>query len=237
MGVAKNIGRACMALMASSVILFSQTTLAQNVNSAYWQWWELTGGAKGNFVSNGVWNDLAKAPITGSNGAWTLKPNTSLCQDNIDSNDAGGITYWCTDKKWVEMKTYEQTTVTAGAPSKATFNGCFGPATGMTSSTVSAFVWIGSTTYQQFAFESSSSACWNFELDILGDVDVIVQKGFIVDGPNADPRDGDPGSIIAYEGATVAPGYSQFAPGIPALPLGGLLGLIALVGWMGMRRR
>lgn len=224
----------CAFLMAG----FGQTVLAQDINSAYFNWFGHTDGVKGNYISGGVWNDLTKAPITGSNGAWTLGPNFSLCGDNRATGTAADITYWCTDKKYVEMLTYENQTVAAGAPSKWNFKGCFGPATGMTGLKVSAFVKILSSNYADtYAFQSSDAACWDFSLDILGDVTVQAQRGFIVEGLNSDPTVDAAGSIIAYEGTTVAPGFSQFAPGIPALPLGGLLGLIALVGWMGMRRR
>ena len=242
MRVSRMLRKLSGVLLAGAAISFCQIGAAQSLDAnGYWYWWTLVDGAKGAVQGDGngqVWTDRTKAPATGSDGAWTLAPNTSLCQDNLDLNDAGGITYWCTDKKWVKMKTYETTTVAAGAPSKATFSGCFGPATGMSGHTVSAFLSILAADYSAtYANDESSAACWDLEFDIAGDVPVIVQKGYIVEGPNADPRDGAPGSIIAYEGVTVAPGFAQFAPGIPALPLGGLLGLIALVGWMGMRRR
>ena len=227
-----------VALGATFAAAVVQVGMAQDINSAYFNWFNHTDGVKGGYISGQVWNDLAKAPISGSNGAWTLGPNTSLCADNRATGTPADITYWCTDKKYVEMLTYENQTVPAGDPSKWNFKGCFGPATGMSGLKVSAFVKILSSNYlDTYAFQSSDAACWDFSLDILGDVTVQAQRGFIVEGLNSDPTVDAAGSIVAYEGATVAPGFAQFAPGIPALPIGGLLGLIALVGWMGMRRR
>ena len=92
----------CALLMAG----FGQTVLAQDINSAYFNWFGHTDGVKGSYISGGVWSDLTKAPITGSNGAWTLGPNFSLCGDNRATGTAADITYWCTDKKYVEMLTY-----------------------------------------------------------------------------------------------------------------------------------
>lgn len=238
MGLLKTLRAGILAGGVAVSVVFAQGAMAQDINAAYFNWFAHTDGVKGGYIAGGVWNDLSKAPITGSNGAWTLGNNMSLCADNRATGTAADIAYWCTDKKYVEMLTYENKTVVAGAPSKWNFKGCFGPATGMSGHKVSAFVKILSENYADtYAFQSSDAACWDFSLDILGDVTVQAQRGFIVEGLSSDPTVDEAGSIVAYEGRTSAPGFAPREEGIPTLPFGGLLGLIALMGWMGWRRK
>ena len=234
-------GASASALLIVS-LMASSTVSATTLNGAYWNWFNLANGAAGGFVDGGVWADLSKASAVQAGDQISLTVNTSLCQDALTNNDAGAITYWCDEKKWVEMLTYENTLVAAGAPSVTTFQGCFGNSA-MPDNTVKAFVKVLAADFSQIYAEefSDDAACWNISFDILGDVAVNVQKGFQVLGPNADPRDGDPGSITAYLGATVNPDNSPTTSAdpdaIPALPLWALFGLAGVVGLMGLRRK
>ena len=227
--------------LVTASMLVSSAVSATTLNGAYWNWFDLAGGAPGGYVSGGVWTDLSKAPVSQAGDRVSLAVNTSLCQDNLDSGDAGGITYWCDDKKWVEMLTYETVLVPAGDPSVATFSGCFGDSD-MPGNTAKAFVKILAEDYSATYAEefSADAACWDISFDILGDAAVQVQKGFQVLGPNADPRDGDAGAIVAYIGATQNPDSSSAVTdptGIPVLPLWALFGLAGLIGLMGLRRK
>ena len=226
------------AFVAASMLVSSAVS-ATTINGAYWNWFNLVDGAAGGFVDGGVWNELPKAPVSQSGDSVTLAVNTSLCQDGLDAADSGAITYWCDDKKWVEMLTYETVLVPAGAPSVATFTGCFGDST-MTANSAKAFVKILAEDYSAtYAQEfSEDAACWDISFDILGDAAVQVQKGFQVLGPNADPRVGAAGAVTAYIGATSNPDAAAGGPeGIPVLPLWALFGLAGLIGLMGLRRK
>ena len=226
-------------LVAGATLVLSQMAGATTLNGAYWNWWELVDGAQGGYVSGGVWAELDKAPAVQSGNNVTLAPNTSLCQDNIDNNDAGGIEYWCDAGKWIEMLSYENTEVPQGTdPYVETFTGCFTNDEMPAGVTVSAFVKVLSADFSQtYAEEFQSSTCWDISFDILGDATVQVQKGFQVWGPNADPRDGDPGSVTAVMGITQLPTPGNFAEGIPATPIWALFGMAGLLALLGIRRR
>ncbi len=222
-------------LVAGAALVLSQMAGATTLNAAYFNVFNLGEGGPGDYQFGDVWGSLELAPAIQIGTTVALAPNTSLCGDNIGGD---GEAYWCTEGKWVEMLTYEQTEVPAGDFSRATFTGCFTNDELPAATTVSAFVKILGTDYSLYAEDFQSSACWDISFDILGDVPVIVQKGFQVWGPNADPRDGDPGSVTALMGITELTQNSQFDPNaIPALPLGGLFGLIGLVAWLGLRRK
>ena len=231
------------ALVAASMLV-SSTVAATTIGSAYWQWWTIVDGGQG--VGQGpeygaVWDTPATAPFSQTGNQVSLAVNTSLCQDNLNSGDAGGITYWCDDKKWVRMQTYENVSVPAGDPSVATFSGCFGNST-MTGNTVKAFLKILAPNYSQTYAEvfSGDAECWDHSFELDGSA-VNVQKGFEVLGPNANPNDGDPGAVVAYIGATQNPDDISSAledpTGIPVLPLWALFGLAGLIGLMGLRRK
>ena len=226
------------ALVAASM-LASGAVSATTLNGGYFNWFAYTGGSAGGYISGSVWGNIPLAPAVQNGNQVTLGVNTSLC---ADQTDASGVTYWCTDKKWVEMLTYENTTVPAGASSVASFSGCFGNST-FTKHTVKAFVKILSENYADTYAQdySADGACWDISFDILGDATVQVQKGFQVLGPNADaanPVDGDDGAVVAYIGATVNPDQQSEGPeGIPVLPLWALFGLAGLIGLMGFRRK
>jgi len=67
-----------------------------------------------------------------------------------------------------------------------------------------------------------------------------VQHGFAVSGPTVRPDEVDDyGSVVVDLGAAcAAPPSAEADPNaIPALPLGGLFGLIGLVAWLGVRRK
>ena len=221
-------------LVAGAALVLSQMAGATTLNAGYFNWFELVDGGPGNYISGGVWGELDKAPAIQSGNNVMLAPNTSLCEDNIGGEGEG---YWCTEGKWVEMLTFEETPVPAGDPSVATFTGCFTNDEMPADVTVSAFVKIFGTDYSLYAEDLQSSTCWNISFDILGDVPVIVQKGFQVLGPNADPRDGDPGSVTAVMGITQLPTPGNFAEGIPATPIWALFGMAGLLALLGVRRR
>ena len=90
------------------------------------------------------------------------------------------------------------------------------------------------TYYEEY---DGSGACYSIPWSIAGDADVILQRGVMISGPNG-LADADYGSSTVYLNTTAVPGAPE--PGdpnaIPVLPLGGLLGMIALLGVFGIRR-
>ena len=221
-------------LVAAAALVLSQMAGATTLNAAYFNVFNLGEGGPGAYLFGDVWGSLELAPAIQSGNNVTLAPNTSLCDDNIGGEGEG---YWCTEGKWVEMLTFEETPVPAGDPSVATFTGCFVDDEIPAATTVSAFVKILGTDYSVYAEDFQSSTCWDISFDILGDAPVIVQKGFQVWGPNADPRDGDPGSVTAVMGITQLPTPGNFAEGIPATPIWALFGMAGLLALLGIRRR
>ena len=50
--------------LVTASMLVSSAVSATTLNGAYWNWFELVGGAPGGYVSGGVWAELAKAPAS-----------------------------------------------------------------------------------------------------------------------------------------------------------------------------
>ena len=133
-----------------------------------------------------------------------------------------------TTRKWVVMSTFEQALIASGAPSDATFSGCFGNTTNLPENSVRAFVKVFAADFSAlYASDFSTSGCWDISIPIVGDVDVQVQRGFEMSGPNNDPRAGAAGTINAYMSATSNPeagggsgsGSGGTPEAIPTLPL------------------
>lgn len=241
----KVAGKLVSVITAGVVALgFSVASVAQAPNVIFNNIFDLngTGDGPGGYIFSEVYGDLSRGVLSGDASTWTMAPNIGYHQDTCP-----GDAFWCDNggagpggNKWVEASMFNETLIPAsGSPSVENFTACV-DASGLAApyAVTTAFIKVFSTSYQLFG-EVYGPICGALNIDILGDVDVIVQKGFVFQGPNANPA-ADNGSAVAYIGATSLPGSG--APSgpldptaIPVLPLWALLALTAVVGFFGSR--
>jgi len=171
----------------------------------------------------------------------TLMPQTITCDGNAADKD----TEWGCDgsgpnknygKNWQEILYFQTDRKTAAETS--TFKGCIGGGNLDAAYTVKGFVKVLRDDFQQTFFNEAQEGCFSIDYTIVGDAPVQLQRGVILDGPNG-LSGKDYGKQYVYLGATSLPAVASAnrdADAIPVLPLGGLLGLIAILGLLGSRR-
>lgn len=171
-----------------------------------------------NITCNGNAND--KDTVWGCDGSGPIAGYGKLIQDLLFFNE---VTYANGDD-----------------PASGVWQGCFGANDLAEGYSRQAFVKVlqnggnYDTYYEEY---DGSGACYSIPWSIAGDADVILQRGVMISGPNG-LADADYGSATVYLNTNAVPGAPE--PGdpnaIPVLPLGGLLGMIALLGMFGIRR-
>lgn len=221
-----------------------------------------TGDGAGGFVYNEVYSDLPRGGLAGSAGSWTLSPNTGYYEDvcYAGNPDPGALAFWCqgTDaagsgNKWIQAIMSSDELVPIGPGGTYTFTAC-SDTSGLSAPYVvtNSFIKVltdgaanGDGIYNVIGeVYGAGSGSTDLSIDVLGDTNVIVQKGFTFEGPNANPAAvASIGAAGVSVGATcsVAPPPStgpdaESAKGIPVLPFWGLLGLTALLGLFGTRQ-
>ena len=243
--------------LAASATLSSSFANAITVDNGYFSVFGL--GADGIAPNFGAyqfaegWTDLSKMRFEQSGSVVTLKPNVSLCADQLEGPDGSppvasspNPDYWCNNtvagepygNKWVEFLAFEALPLTTAATS-GNFKGCWGLNTLPTGYEVLTFVKRFDTSYNLLQEQYDGSACWN--IDYSAGASENIQVGFIIKGPNGRPYNNNDralGQAKAYIGVTSVPGVGvpEGASNIPTLPLGGLLGIVALLGLLGARR-
>ena len=243
----KVTGRLFAAMAAGVLALgFSTVGFAQAPSGVFNNVFDLNaaGDGAGGYIYSEPYGDLAGGGLSGDASSWALAPNTgyyaAVCP---------GDAFWCDNagagpggNKWVEASMYSEALISAsGSPSVEMFAACV-DTSGLAApyEVTTAFIKVFSTSFDLFG-EVYGPVCGELSIDVLGDVDVIVQKGFVIQGPNANPA-ADTGAAIAYIGATSLPGSGFGAGGsgdpraIPTLPLWALFGLTAIVGLIGSRK-
>ena len=241
----KVTGRLCAVMAAGMLAMgFSAVSSAQAPNGIFNNVFDLnaTGDGAGGYIYSEPYGDLAGGGLSGDTSAWALGPNTgyyaAVCP---------GDAFWCDNggagpggNKWVESSMYNEALIPAsGSPSVEMFTACV-DTSGLAAPYVvtTAFIKVFSTNFDLFG-EVYGPVCGELSIDVLGDVDVIVQKGFVFQGPNANPA-ADNGAATAYIGVTSLPGSGPVGPGdptaIPTLPIWALFGLTAILGLFGSRK-
>lgn len=190
-------------------------------------------------------DDSSLSQFSQSGNRVILKPNVHFCANALGQTQAD-IDYWCytpatPDKgKWMMARTYTTTNVPVGPASTVEFEGCIVSNT-LTDHTFSAFVRVFNADYSALWYEETDgNGSFSLPAALAGDAEVNVQVGFTLSGPTVSPDQiNDYGSVVVDMGAAcAAPPTAEADPNaIPALPLGGLFGLIGLVAWLGVRRR
>jgi hypothetical protein len=196
-------------------------------------------GSQGGYEFGFGWTDPALLRIDQNGNSITFYPNTSLCRDDANwcdaTNELGGNWY-------VEASAFAETVVNAGdAAQDFEFKGCFTGGTLTSNHTLVAFMQVlnpdaGFAVYDG-TYQADSTGCWNFTHSETGANNAVVQYGLKMVGQNVDPAFADQ---MGYYGATLnaepAPPLPADAARIPTLPVGALLVLLGLVGWIGGRR-
>ena len=229
----------------------SSVATATTIDSGYWNPYFYganppSQGAAIDWSPNGfVPDEPALAQFTQSGNRIVLKPNVSFCQNALGQAQAD-IDYWCytaatPDKgKWLKTASFDHTNVPVGPASTIDFTGCVVSNT-LTQHSFTAFVKVFNSDYSQLWYEEyDGSGTFQLPATLAGDAIANVQVGFEMSGPTVSPADiDDYGSVVVDMGAAcAAPPVGDADPNaIPALPLGGLFGLIGLVAWLGVRRR
>jgi hypothetical protein len=221
---------------------FTHAAKAQSIDGAFANVFELTGGARGNYVTGFGWGDLSLAIANVNGSSVTLQPNGSLYADNPGDSfwrDNGGAGPG--GNKWVEMSVFGTQTIPAsGSQSTETFTGCALSNTLAAPYSAVAFIRVFSEDFSQLFGEvtAGTGGTFNLSIDITGDVNVQVQKGFQTSGPNANPADlPDLGAVNISIGAPCAasgPGGDGLTK-IPVLPIWALALLAGVLGLVGAR--
>lgn len=196
-------------------------------------------GSQGGYEFGFGWTDPSLLRIDQNGNSVTFYPNTSLCNDDANWCDAtnalGGNWY-------VEASAFAETAVNAGdAAQDFEFKGCFTGGTLTSNHTLVAFMQVlnpdaGYAVYDG-TYQADSTGCWNFTHSETGANNAVVQYGLKMMGQNVDPAFADE---MGFYGATLnaepAPPLPVDAARIPTLPIGALLVMLGLVGWIGGRR-
>ena len=239
-----------LAAMAGGLLAacLSMASAATDLTSGYSNVFALNNDfSKGGYQFGFGWDPAnAGSGITQSGNTVVLTAQKITCNgDAADKDtvwgcdDSGPITGY--GKLVQDLLFFNQTEKNAadGADS-GVWRGCFGGNDLADGYSRSAFVKVlqnggnYDTYYEQY---DGDSACYSIPWSVAGDADVLLQVGVMISGPNG-LAGIDYGSATVYMNRTALP--SAPAPGdpnaIPALPLGGLLGMIALLGFFGTRR-
>ena len=174
-----------------------------------------------------------------------LYPQAVTC--NSDANDKD--TYWGCDGsgpadgyggKFENRLVYEDSDL--ASVSTGVWQGCFASGGDLDEAyTVEAFVKILKADYSEtWYFETDDSQCWSIPWTSEDTVAKKLQMGFILSGPNG-LAGVDYGSQTAYIGLTSLPSDGPLVPSgkpnaVPVLPAGGVLGLVALMGYLVRRK-
>ena len=244
--------------LAASAAVSSGFANAITVNDGYFKVFELgADGIAPNFGAyqfENSWTDLSLMRFEQSGSVVTLKPNMSLCADQLEGPDGSppvasspNPDYWCNNNvagepygnKWVEFLAFEATQTSAAT--SGTFKGCWGASTIPSGIELITFVKTFDASYNLITEQYDGDACWSIPYSTDGSALRNVQIGFIMKGPNGRPYGNNEvllGEAKAYIGVDSAPGVGvpEGASSIPTLPLGGLLGIVALLGLLGARR-
>lgn len=254
----RKISKVCVSgALAFSALLSPGLANAITVDNGYFGVFGLASdGIAPNFGAyqfGEAWTDLSKMRFEQSGTTVTLRPNVSLCADQLEGPDGSAPVastpnpdYWCNNtvagepygNKWVEFLAFEALPLTTAATS-GNFKGCWGLNTLPAGYEVLTFVKRFDTGYSLLQEQYDGSACWN--IDYTAGASENVQIGFIIKGPNGRPYNNNEralGQAKAYIGVTSPPGVGvpEGASNIPTLPLGGILGIVALLGLLGARR-
>jgi hypothetical protein len=198
---------------------------------------------KGNAKYDFGWDPKGAGAGATQNGTTvTLKPQTITCDGNAADKD----TEWGCDgsgpnkdygKNWQDILFF-QTDEKSNAET-STFKGCIGGGKLDSTYTVKGFVKVLKQDFTQtYFYEAKEGPCFSIDYTIVGDATVQLQRGVILEGPNG-LSGKDYGEQYVYLGATALPAVASAnrdADAIPVLPLGGVLGLIAILGLLGSRR-
>ena len=227
------------ALLISAV---SASVGAQSLDQFYVNAWNLNAdGSQGGYVTGFGWTDPAKLRVEQNGNSITFYPNISLCAEAADA-------FWCNDEsalgggKYIEASAFTETAITAGgAAQDFEFKGCFTGGTLTSNHSLVAYMQVlnpdaGYSVYEG-TYQADSTGCWNFTHSETGENNAIVQYGLKMAGQNVAPANADQ---MGFYGATLnaepAPPLPADAARIPTLPVGALLVLLGLVGWIGGRR-
>ena len=181
----------------------------------------------------------------------TVAGNTNTLQPNFNTyNDNPGNAYWRNNggagplgNKIFEGSLYYEAPIPAGATTME-FNGTVDANTIDAGYTVEAFVTVNPAVFPPPATQvdviAAADATFSISLDVSAFAGLPVQAGFRVRGLNANPADeGALGSVVTTVAQleTVIPPPPPGPTPVPALPLWGLLALVGLIGFLGLRRR
>lgn len=238
-----------------AVFGFSAGVTAATLDGGYWEVWDNVAP----YPSKGPrtdWGgpaaiqpaDPTLAQFSQNGDTITLRPNTNLCSDNL-GNAPADIDYWCYRPgqagagftgHWLVASSFDHTNIPVGPATTVEFSGCIVSNT-LTDHTFTAFVKVFNADYSQLWYEDyDGTNSFSLPATIAGDAEVNVQVGFTMEGPTVHPDDiNDYGSVEVELGdACVQAPTGRLGPNaVPALPIGGLLALVGLVGWLGLRRR
>lgn len=212
------------------------------------------GDGAGGFVYNEVYTDLARGGFSGSSGSWTLSPNTGYYEDVCFGSDPGGLDFWCqgtgdtgSGNKWIQAIMTSDEVVPIGPGGTYTFTAC-SDTSGLSAPYVvtESFIKVltdgaanGDNIYNLLGeVYGASSGSIDLSIDVLGDTNVIVQKGFTFEGPNANPvTAGDAGAVSVSIGATCSAGGSGAVDptAVPVLPIWAMVLLTGIMGLFGAR--
>ncbi len=236
-------GGRCAAAVAvvTMVSVFSPGVKAQSIDFGFACWFDLApGGGKGaGPIFCGGWG-VADAVAIVSGSSVTLQPNFNTYADNPGDafwRDNGGAGPG--GNKWGDMNVYgEETLPASGSESTETFTGC-AVNTLASPYTSQAFIKVFSTSFDLRAeVFAPASGTFNLSVPIAGDEDVVVQKGFLTAGPNANPDNAEAlGSVGITIGAPCAASGPSggVATNIPVLPVWALALLAGVLGLFGAR--
>lgn len=237
----KTARRSAPALAIAAIIGASGTAYADlaspDPQAGYMNWFELDCST---YVSGGGWgvSDL-KASSTG--GSVTLQPNFNV----YNATDP----YWTnadgSGAKCMEANLFEEIGTVPAGTGTYSWGGYVDANTLDSQYSAVAFIKILDSLGGYADVLGERAALEGGEFTVSGDLSAyeddaryIMQVGFTVVGPNANPDDEEAlGSVALRIGASTPPGVQEVPEGIPALPLWGLFGLAGLLGLMGYRRK